>query len=90
MKKTNPTTKWLTLLCLLATIIFNSCQKEMKNQPADNSDIQKSRIKLPETTNPFSLRNVEKAKATLGGNNYAKGFKGEEKQFIYFKFNEDD
>ena len=75
---------------------FIACKKEQSNPIADTTQIKKIAIELPNKTNPFSLRNVEKAKATLAANNQlsqrfsTNELTENEKQFIYFKFNPQD
>lgn len=88
--------KRLTLAALAATIVFSSCQKELSNQTIEQPEIRKATIQLPTMTNPFSLRNVEKAKETLASQNQSSlkttsnSLTGNEPQFVYFKFNPND
>lgn len=83
--------KKLIFAVLTTAIIFSSCQKELsKQQLSAVAEVQ--RIQLPQTTNPFSLRNVQKAQAVITAN----GAKQNNSQlrinahglqeFIYFKF----
>lgn len=88
--------KSLVFLVFILSIGLISCQKEI-NITSDNSPIRrKATILLPTKTNPFSLRNVEKAKATLALKNQdalrnsANRTAGNEPQFVYFKFSPDD
>lgn len=85
-----PHKRW-TLCVLTATIIFSSCQKELsKQQLGATAEVQK--IQLLQTTNPFSLRNIQKAQAVITANG-AKQNNSQQRvnaqglqEFIYFKF----
>ena len=78
----------------LLLLLFSSCRKDSSIQ--DDTIIESlQKIKdLPIKTNPFSIRNVKKAKVKLASqskdritNNL---LTGNEKQFVYFKFNPQD
>ena len=93
IKQTSRNSKCWILAALTASVIFSSCQKDLSNQTIEPPQIIKATIQLPTKTNPFSLRNVEKAKATIASNNqsasrtFTNGLTGNEPQFVYFKFN---
>ncbi len=78
-----------------SVLIFTGCQKDLiaTPEPVATAPFEKPKITLPATTNPFSLRNVQKAKATLAANSSLKkdnttaSLTGNEPQFVYFKFN---
>ena len=82
------TTKTQHLLCCTLTVLtsfllLNSCQKEIKKQ----AETSPPSIQLPPTTNPYSLRNVQKAQAVLAGNHSANRISdGDLPQYIYLKF----
>jgi hypothetical protein len=95
-KKTSTKIRHLTrwaLAAITATTFFTSCKKELSSETptVETPQLRKATIQLPVTTNPFSLRNVEKAKSTLAEHNQSQnrshGLSGDEQQFVYFKLN---
>ena len=80
-----------------ATVFVFGCHKEVSNSTVANPEIKKPAIQLPSATNPFSLRNVEKAKKNLAKQNDAPISKNlassaslqtdDLPQYVYFKFN---
>jgi hypothetical protein len=91
LKKSKSFVKIGFTLFVLSTIL-NSCKKDLSIE----NEISQNRIELPISVNPFSLRNVEKAKVTLANQNQianrfnANLLTSNEKKFIYFKFNPQD
>lgn len=85
--------KQWTFAVLVTTAVFSSCQKELKSPTNGAAETKKATIQLPVKSNPFSLRNVEKAKAVIKAGDQseqslsANQLGGNEKQFVYFKFN---
>lgn len=85
----------MLILAIPLFLLLNSCQKELK--PTSNlltsSQLAKPILKLPQRTNPFSLRNILKAKASLARANgksaiySTSNLTDNEQQFVYFKFN---
>jgi hypothetical protein len=95
-KTNNPiqTFKCWTIAALAVAVTFSSCQKETSNQATDTPN-QKSKIQLPLVTNPYSLRNVQKAKTTIVQNQSAarktsRTLNAELPQYVYFKFSPDE
>lgn len=89
-KSTHRIRRW-TLTALTATIVFSSCQKDLSNQLPDLTASSVQKIQLPQTTNPYSLRNVQKAQAAIAQSNNSRtsNFSGTSDlpQYVYFKFN---
>jgi len=84
------------MLTTSSALIFTGCQKDLKpdTEPVSAVPTTKAAITLPNAINPFSLRNVEKAKATLAANSSIKksststaNLGGSQPQFVYFKIN---
>lgn len=79
------------LLFIGGGIIFLlSCRKEHALQTSEIPNIRKAKIHLPTVTNPFSIRNIAKAKVSLSAkakNSNTNRTSGDEEQFIYFRFN---
>lgn len=81
-------------LAASSALLFTGCQKNLKVTPdaQTNLTLTQQKITLPNTVNPFSLRNVQKAKITLAANssfkksNSTTSLTGNEPQFVYFKF----
>jgi len=69
--------------------LLNSCQKKFDKQATE--PIQAPKAELPAKVNPFSVRNIEKAKASLAARGEYRteakpqGF-STEPQFVYFRF----
>jgi len=86
----NPLKRW-TLAALTATIVFSSCQKDLSNQPPEQTPSSVQKIQLQQTTNPYSLRNVQRAQETIAQTNTLRTFNfsstSDLPQYIYFKFN---
>lgn len=82
--------KRLTLVALTATILFSSCQKELSPDVTSTLLKQSQKINLPETVNPYSLRNVQKAQETLSSNSASRSTTStngsDMPQYVYFKF----
>lgn len=82
-------------IIMAIVMVFTSCQKELKPPIGETENLAttKAAIVLPKTTNPFSLRNIQKAKATIAANSNITNIASTanptdiEPQFIYFKFN---
>jgi hypothetical protein len=55
------------VLTTSSALLFTGCQKDLKPTPENLAAVPTPKVKitLPNTVNPFSLRNVQKAKATL-------------------------
>jgi hypothetical protein len=90
-KSTRNLTRW-TLVALVATIAFISCQKEISNDTSSTLQTANAKIQLPLTINPYSLRNVQKAQETLSqANVYSRTTSASNlsglPQYVYFKFN---
>ncbi len=85
----------MVMLTASSSLIFTSCQKDLKTEPGPDPALTspKSSITLPAAVNPFSIRNVQKAKASLaarlhpGKSNSTASLTGNEPQFVYFRFN---
>ncbi len=82
------------VLTTSSALVFTSCKKDLEALPDPATTVSgaKSKILLPNTVNPLSLRNVEKAKATLAANSSykkdnASSSLDNQPQFVYFKFN---
>lgn len=82
------------MLTSFSAIFFTGCQKDLKPDegPLTIHSPGLQKITLPNATNPFSLRNVQKAKATLAAQSITKNNNNTsnliiEPQFVYFKFN---
>lgn len=82
------------VLTTSSALLFTSCKKDLDTTPEPVATVPaaKSKITLSNSINPFSLRNVQKAKATLAAHagikdNASINLTGTEPQFIYFKFN---
>ncbi len=84
------------VLTTSSALLFTSCKKDLEATPESTSTAPtvKPKITLSNSVNPFSLRNVEKAKAALAAGGFIKNqntssnlITGSQPQFIYFKFN---
>lgn len=73
---------YCTLAALSSFLLFNSCQREIQQQTAV---VTAPTIQLTSTTNPYSLRNVQKAEAVLARNN-ATSRVDNLPQYVYVKF----
>ena len=86
--------RW-TLAALTATITFSSCQKDLNTPTVETVPTSVQKINLQQVTNPYSLRNVQKAQETLAqtnnlkASNFARGTSNLP-QYVYFKFSPDE
>jgi len=97
MKISRSATAAVKLICFTAIVISVYCItitgcKKITDRQTEISAPPKIKIDLPAKTNPFSIRNVEKAKAELDkqgisyGSHTSKLGSGNGPEFIYFKF----
>jgi hypothetical protein len=90
--KSIPYLKRWVLATLAATVAFSSCQKEISNDTSSKLQTANAKIQLPLTTNPYSLKNVQKAQETISQANVNSRTSATSSlsglpQYIYFKFN---
>ncbi len=92
-KSTLKKIEFLKLTLFLTVSLFCSCKKDIDNSSI-NTAKQLNKITLPLTKNPYSLRNVQKAKLKVStkysSNSLARCSSSDLPQYVYFRFRPDE